>query len=151
MLEYALLGLPYTASSDNVDKIRIQYFAQKNIDVTQELAEERLQGLRAELADVDERLKKRKKSDDSRLADLKSFRTSMVQQMQSTEQIIFKVKAKLRLKGRTIVASGRSLTPQMKTLDYALIDTSSIGNNRLHALSDLSSWEPSLEILVWAL
>ncbi|KAL8825080.1 MAG: hypothetical protein Q9191_004630 [Dirinaria sp. TL-2023a] len=147
ILEYDLLGLSYTAPSENAGRTWVYHFAPNDVDATRKHAEQRLQSLKPELANIDEQLKQRKESGASPQAGLVSLRAQMIQQIEQTESRLSQVKTMPRLQGRTIVASGRRLTHEMKTLDYAFVETSSIGNNRLPTDRDFGNREARPEEL----
>ena len=134
ILEYDLLGLAYTASDNAAGRTWIHYFAQKDVDATRTNAEERLQTLKTEVTAINERLKRHEERGESasgRSAGIKEMRTDFMQHIRLTEQALLTVKTIPKLYGRTIVASGRRLTPQMKTLDYAFVETSSTDTNQV--------------------
>ncbi|KAL8827200.1 MAG: hypothetical protein Q9191_003334 [Dirinaria sp. TL-2023a] len=64
-------------------------------------------------------------------ANLEAVIIQLRQAIQATEEILKSAKKMPRLYGRTILASGRALTSGLKTLDYAFVETSEIGDTRL--------------------
>ena len=136
ILEYDVFGLAYTASTGNAGRTYIQYFAQKDVDTTKTKGQELIKLVKTQIADIEGREKERHESglltSETRAA-MELRKTRLNQHIQSTEQTLGLLNQMPLFLGRTIVASGRRLTADLKTLDYAFVETSDIGDNRLPA------------------
>lgn len=125
ILEFDLLGLSYRAMANNHGRTRLGYFAGKDIDATLAHGARRIKQLEARITSTestektyDERgtLTAQKKAD--LIADKDTFK-QLIREIKETVQA---TTAMPRVLGRTILASGRALTTDLRTLDYAFVE-----------------------------
>ena len=132
-IEFDGLGLPYNAAANNPGRTWLAFFAGKDIDATQAHGEEALKGMDAlitskeseeKISDERGRLTAQKK------ADIQAGKDKIRRMIREMKESLLAVKSMPRLVGRTILASGRALTADHKTLDYAFVEGPR-GNTRL--------------------
>ena len=123
--EFVALGLPYTAPEKNHGRTWLQYFAEKDVEATVVHGTEVIKELKANITDIEAqertydergRLTAEKKAEDQ------SSKDNLKTTIQETKESLRAAKAMPRLLGRTILASGRALTNNRKTLDYAFVE-----------------------------
>ncbi|KAL8736940.1 MAG: hypothetical protein Q9181_002166 [Wetmoreana brouardii] len=127
---YNVFGLPYRAKDTDPGRTWIQYFAVKDVEASRKDATE-FEARTRELIIIT--------AEDIQRRQLVGAPTSQVQERLNVHRAnhstalttIQKMAAMPTLLGRTIVASGRRLEPNLTTLDYAFVETSRTGNTRL--------------------
>ena len=125
--EYSYYGLAYHARPDNVGRTSIQYFASKDIKATKAdvqddlnwLAQDGIPAQRTRIEDLRNTGESLTKLE-ARLAQLRTVQNTLQHQMISLQDMP-------RHLGRNVVSSGRGLTAQRRTLDWAFVETQSSG------------------------
>ncbi|KAL9601262.1 MAG: hypothetical protein Q9219_002667 [cf. Caloplaca sp. 3 TL-2023] len=129
--EYDFFGLPYNSSPNNAGRTWIQYFAKKDCDATSSHGRMEVEAVRAAIDTEREQEGQREErgiaTDQTRAAF--HFRLQRLRQrLASARQTLARADRLPTLLGRTVLASGRQVTPNMKTLDYAFVETSKTYN-----------------------
>ncbi|KAL8701645.1 MAG: hypothetical protein Q9201_004802 [Fulgogasparrea decipioides] len=129
---YNVFGLPYRAKDTDPARTWIQFFAVKDVEATRKEATKLEAWTREMVSSAREEIQRRQ---------LVGAPTSEVQERLNVYSanhstaltIIQKMAAMPTLLGRTIIASGRRLEPNLKTLDYAFVETGRTGRTNLPA------------------
>ena len=131
--DFDALGLPYGAASNNHGRTWLQYFAEKDVEATVADGTETIKELKADINDKEAQEKtynERGQLTTEKKADFQASKDNLKRTIQETKESLQVAKAMPRLLGRTILASGRALTINRKTLDYAFVEGPR-GNTRL--------------------
>lgn len=141
-MEFDAYGLAYNAKDSDPGRTWLHYLAVKDVNTTKEVALKNKERFDRSIKDVEEQEAEREVAGSStaqkrsvaqtRIAYFKEERTKASERLSTLEKMP-------RLLGRTIVASGRRLDPELKTLDYAFVETSRVGNLALPKQSDFES------------
>ena len=132
--EYDFQGLQYKAPPGHPGRTWVQYFAVKDVEATIAEAIATIESLRGQIAEeenLERTREERGRSTQDTRANLDATRAQLRQSIQATEESLSSARKMPRLYGRTVLASGRALTSDLKTLDYAFVETSAIGDTRL--------------------
>lgn len=118
--EYDSWGLDYSARPDNVGRTAVHYFAVKDINATMS---EIQQGINLARRDI------LKSKDEVRRHILERDLATLNQKKTIVEKMPLTL-------GKTIIASGRGLTPFRRTLDWAFVETHTLGSMNQLPTSD---------------
>lgn len=123
--DFDILGLPYSAAANNHGRTWLGYFAGKDVDATWAHGTERVERLEAQITSKESEEKtydERGRLTAEKKVEFQADKDNLKQLIRETKESVKATKAMPRLLGRTILASGRALTSDLKTLDYAFVE-----------------------------
>lgn len=137
VLEFDHLGLPYRAGADNHGRTRLGYFAGKDIDATLAHGNELVKSLEASITELESEertYEERGTLTAAKKAKLQAGKEDIWRTIRGIRSKLLAAKTMPIALGRTILASGRALTTDLKTLDYAFVE-GPCGDTRLPPLA----------------
>lgn len=131
--EFDLLGLPYRARADNLGRTRLGYFAGKDVDASLADGNESVKSMEALITEQESEertYEERGTLTPGQKVKYRANKEDIKRTIRELREMIETTKTMPLVLGRTILASGRALTTDLKTLDYAFVE-GPVGNTRL--------------------